>query len=174
MIINHLKLFMKKFLGYLLFSAFALVLILVYCNRVFNADQGMVVPDIEEGINKTTEFNKSNLKGNYNLVNFWDSSNAVSRIATGEYDRLYQKNKNKPFRLLSVNTDIDPALFDQIVKTDGLDESTQYHIRNVKGKNLRSDCRIETGFSSYLIDPEGKIAAINPSVQTLERILSQG
>ncbi len=162
----------KKVIGYLSFIIVAAALIIIYCNRAFNTDEGFTTPYIEEGSNGTTNFTKSSLQGNYVLVNFWDSSNAVSRIATGEYDRLYHRNKK--FKLLSVNTDIDPTLFRQVVSNDGLDKSTQYHIKDVKGKNLRPDCRIESGFASYLIDPEGKIAAINPSVETIERILSQG
>lgn len=115
----------------------------------------------------------SDLKGKYVLVNFWDSHNAVSRIAAGEYDRFFRDNRHHNIRLLSVNTDDNPKLFDEIVRHDGLDSLTQFHIRNVKTRGLSPGYHPEGGYSSYLIDPSGNIVAVNPSVQTLKKIISE-
>lgn len=122
--------------------------------------------------NDSVNVSLEKLRGRYVLVNFWDSSNAVSRIVAGEYDRFMHKNTHKPFELLSVNTDADPTIFNEIVKKDNLDRNTQFHISDAKTKNMSSNYRLDNGFSSYLIDPQGKIVAVNPSVETLERFLS--
>ena len=86
--------------------------------------------------------------------------------------RMRANGSHAPFELLSVNTDADPTLFHEVIKKDNLDRTTQFHISDAKAKNMTSNYRLDCGFSSYLIDPQGKIVAINPSVQTLEKFLS--
>ena len=163
---------MKKAISYILFFIAAVLLISAYSERVIKAEEGYSAPEIEMLANDSVNVSLDNLKGHYVLVNFWDSSNAVSRIAAGEYDRFFHKSSHRPFGLLSVNTDADPTLFHEVIKKDNLDRTTQFHISDAKAKNMTSNYRLDCGFSSYLIDPQGKIVAINPSVQTLEKFLS--
>lgn len=164
---------MKKTLSYIAFFGVLIVLIAAYSERVIKAERGYTAPDIEMLANDSTNISLRNLRGKYVLVNFWDSSNAVSRIAAGEYDRFFHVNNGRPFSLLSVNTDENTELFHEVVKKDKLDKKTQFHISDAKAKNLSSNYRLDSGFSSYLIDPQGKIVAVNPSVGTLEKYLSR-
>ena len=164
---------MKKALTYIVFFAALIALIAAYSDRVVKADEGYTAPEIELLANDSVNVSLDKLRGKYVLVNFWDSSNAVSRIAAGEYDRFLHANPEHDFSLLSVNTDADPDLFREIVKKDTLDNSTQFHISDAKARHLSSNYRLDSGFSSYLIDPQGKIVAVNPSVSTLEKYLSK-
>lgn len=163
---------MKKTLSYIAFFAAVVLLISAYSERVVKAEKGYTAPEIEMLANDSVNVSLHNLRGNYVLVNFWDSSNAVSRIAAGEYDRFLHANPPHSFSLLSVNTDENPEIFREVVKKDNLDPLTQFHISQTKAKNLSSNYRLDKGFSSYLIDPQGKIVAVNPSVTTLEKYLS--
>ena len=163
---------MKKTLSYIIFFLILTVLVAAYADRVVKADKGYTAPEIEMLANDSVNVSLDKLRGKYVLVNFWDSSNAVSRIAAGEYDRFLHNNGNS-FSLLSINTDENPELFKEIVKKDNLDSSTQFHILDAKTRHLSENYRLDSGFSSYLIDPQGKIVAVNPSVATLEKYLSQ-
>lgn len=164
---------MKKALSYIVFFIILTVLVAAYADRVVKADEGYTAPEIEMLANDSVNVSLDKLRGKYVLVNFWDSSNAVSRIAAGEYDRFLHANNGDSFSLLSINTDENPELFKEIVKKDNLDSSTQFHISDAKARNLSENYRLDSGFSSYLIDPQGKIVAVNPSVTTLEKYLSQ-
>ncbi len=164
---------MKKTLSYVAFFSVIVMLISAYTERVIKAEKGYTAPEIEMLANDSVNVSLEKLRGKYVLVNFWDSSNAVSRIAAGEYDRFLHANPSRSFSLLSVNTDENPELFKEVVKKDNLDASTQFHISDAKAKNLKSDYRLDCGFSSYLIDPQGKIVAVNPSVGTLAKYLSR-
>ncbi len=163
---------MKKTLSYIAFFAALILLVSAYSERVIKAEEGYTAPEIEMLANDSVNVSLQNLRGKYVLVNFWDSSNAVSRIAAGEYDRFLHANPAHSFSLLSVNTDENPELFREVVKKDRLDPATQFHISGAKAKNLSANYRLDKGFSSYLINPQGKIVAVNPSVTTLEKYLS--
>ncbi|MCM1356625.1 MAG: TlpA family protein disulfide reductase [Staphylococcus sp.] len=164
---------MKKSLSYIAFFIALILLVSAYSQRVVKAEQGYTAPEIEMLANDSVNVSLRDFRGKYVLVNFWDSSNAVSRIAAGEYDRFLHTNHNSPFSLLSVNMDESPELFKEIVKKDKLDEATQFHISDAKGGKVSASYRLDKGFSSYLIDPQGKIVAVNPSVSTLEKYLSK-
>ncbi len=133
--------------------------------------QTPAAPMVREARNEAESVSLKTLKGKYVLVNFWDSHNAVSRIAAGEYDRFIRSHKGEGIELVSVNTDDDQALFSELVNKDGLDRSTQFHIKDVKAEAILKGYKPLDGYSSYLVNPEGKIVAYNPSIETLEKYL---
>lgn len=163
---------MKKILSYIAFFGAIVFLVSAYSERVIKAEKGYTAPEIEMVKNDSTDITLDKLRGKYVLVNFWDSGSALSRIAAGEYDKFSRSAADNKFKLLSINTDDNKKLFHEIVKNDNLDSSTQFHIDEVSTKNTRKEYRLEQGFSSYLIDPQGKIVAVNPSVSTLEKFLT--
>lgn len=162
---------MKKAISYIAFFGVLILMISAYSERVVKAEKGYTAPEIEMVNDGKTNISLDKLRGKYVLVNFWDSNSAISRIAAGEYDRFLKESPSK-FKLLSINTDDNKKLFKEIVKNDNLDTSTQFHIDDVKTRNTKNDYRLEQGFSSYLINPQGKIVAVNPSVTTLEKYLT--
>lgn len=163
---------MKKFLiftGIVLIFAFTVWLFVERVTR--HTPELQSAPKLQSVTSGDTDMSLSELKGKYVLVNFWDSHNAVSRIAAGEYDRFYRSHRRRNLELLSVNTDRNRTLFDEIVRTDGLDSLTQYHIADVKARGITPDYHPEDGYSSYLINPEGKIIAVNPTVSAVEKLI---
>jgi len=164
---------MKTALSCIAFLSAVALLISAYSERIIAAKIGQHgTPEIKILANDSVNVSLDNLRGRYVLVNFWDSTNAVSRIAAGEYDRFLHRNTHRPFELVSVNTDADRTLFHEIIKKDDLDSSTQFHISDSRSKRTAARYRVDDGFSSYLLDPQGKIVAINPTIETLERFLS--
>lgn len=169
---------MKKF-G--IFTFFILVFALavgIFVNRLCSVTPGLrhnsSLPKLEAVSlqNPERELTMADLKGKYVLVNFWDSSNAMSRIAAGEYDRFFRNHRQRNLQLLSVNTDDNRRLFDEIVRTDGLDALTQYHIADVRARGITPDYHPEDGYSSYLLNPSGRVIAVNPTLSTIEDILN--
>ncbi len=117
---------MKKFLIFISLVIIFATVVWIFSGRIESTAPGLSGPPrLLEAANSSTQLSTSDLKGKYVLVNFWDSHNAVSRIAAGEYDR-YFRNKTYP----------------------------------------------EGGYSSYLLNPSGKIVAVNPTVQAINRIIN--
>lgn len=149
-------------------------MVAVYAVRVNRSDTDPeAVPHITEASNAAGRVNVDSLRGKYVLVNFWDSHNAVSRIAAGEYDRFIRQHRNLPVRLLSVNTDDNRRLYDEIVAHDRLDPATQYHISDTRKGSGAPRYHATEGYASYLIAPSGKVVAVNPSVPTVEEIVEK-
>ncbi|MDE6556505.1 MAG: hypothetical protein K2K55_06025 [Duncaniella sp.] len=128
------------------------------------------MPTVITAGNEFTSLDINQLRGRYVLVNFWDSQNAVSRIATAEYDRWSRLHPAADLALVQVNTDSDKALWNEIVAHDDFDPATQFHLSLTKTKESR-DYRPTDGHASYLLSPEGKIIARNPSVESLSRLV---
>ncbi len=164
---------MRTFWIFTTFVAIFILAVWMFAERVVQRTPELKQqPHITEVHGNHGEISLSDLKGKYVLVNFWDSHNAVSRIAAGEYDRFFRDNKHKNIQLLSVNTDDNLKLFNEIVRNDGLDSLTQFHIRNVKAHGISPGYHPEGGYSSYLINPAGKIIAVNPSIKTIKKIIN--
>lgn len=165
---------MNKTLKYIVFCIVIALMVAVFAVRVNREDTDpQAVPHIDTASNSAGTVDLSSLKGKYVLVNFWDSHNAVSRIAAGEYDRFLRSHRHSNLRLLSVNTDDNRRLYDEIVSHDGLDRSTQYHISDTRRGKAAPDYHPVQGYASYLVNPQGKVVAVNPSVTQLENILQK-
>lgn len=163
---------MNKTLRYVIFCIVIALMVGVFAVRVNREDTDPeAVPHIDTARNRLGTVNLDSLRGRYVLVNFWDSHNAVSRIAAGEYDRFLRSHRNANLRLLSVNTDDNRRLYDEIVDHDGLDPATQFHITDTRRGGTSPDFHAEQGYASYLVNPAGKVVAVNPSVSVLENIV---
>ena len=153
-----------------LFALFALILISVsaHSGRIVRAAEGYRAPAIE--ISDSTAGSEITFNGKWTLVNFWTSSDPVSRIAAGNYDDLAREMQVNPdFQLLSINVDRSAAIYNAIVAADGLSEGTQIHLTPEEVERVAADYYLDRGCNSYLIDPTGKVRAVNPSA---ERVLA--
>lgn len=108
--------------------------------------------------------------GSYVMLNFWKATDARSRRAANEYTAWLRHHKGNKFRLLSVNIDESPRLFDEIVRADSLIKTTQYHVSGDTAKAIVDTYGLDKGLGSLLIDPEGKIISHNPSMKDLDNI----
>lgn len=107
-------------------------------------------------------------RGNYVLVTFWSSLNPDSRITNMEQDRITESSNC--IKHLSINYDKSFKVYQEICRLDGLNSDSQFYGSNSEGKKLLIEWRQENGFSSFLIDPQGRIIAVNPSAATLAKI----
>lgn len=114
----------------------------------------------------------SELRGDFVLVNFWSSQDATSRIKNIIYDKFIQNSK-MPIRLVSINYDQSNLLYQEIIRHDNLNGSSQFHDKDGKNSEAYKRYHLETGFNSYLINREGKIIAINPTKLQLTEFICQ-
>jgi len=115
----------------------------------------------------------SGLEGKVVLVDFWASWCRPCRMANPHVVGLYDKYNKKGFEVYSVSLDRDKARWEKAIKDDKL--SWEYHVSDLK--QWQSQPAKEWGVSgipkTFLIDKNGKIAAVNPRGQALENAIEE-
>ena len=100
------------------------------------------------------------------LLTFWCSTDVESRLSNKQYDRLSRAD-NGNFTHVSVNMDRSNAVFQSIVKIDDLDRTAQFGTSLKAQEAIIKSWRLEDGYHSFLLDPQGKIIAIDPDASLL-------
>jgi hypothetical protein len=94
-----------------------------------------------------------------------------------EFIPIYSKYKEKKFKkgkkfyIISVSLDEEQKLFDLATKKDNLPWSSDYCDFKVWNSELVIKSGINRIPSNFLLNPEGKIIAINVNVEELEQLL---
>ena len=156
----------------------ALMAVMVFSTSGFNEQRfGTQVGDLAPMLNlsnaeKTTTLSAD--RGNYVLLTFWSSADAVSRQRCHEYDVWYRSNGNRhhEMSLYGVNLDNSKGLFNEIVKIDKLEAESQFFARDAKSDNIVRDFALANGYKSLLIGRDGRILKVNPTLNDLETLLS--
>ena len=112
----------------------------------------------------------SGCNGKYVLLNFWTASDADSRLKCNTYNHISSDKDN--LSLLSVNLDRSDALYREIIKRDGLNSKTQYHVEGSQAARINDQYRLKGNMKSFLIDPEGRIIAVNPDPQNITNLVN--
>lgn len=150
--------------------AVLLVSMSAHTERVYEAADGFNALDLTVD-NSHSALSLSDLKGKYVLVTFWASSNAQSRISAARYDDFSKSLDEERFCLLSVNFDRSERLFREIVRRDNLSAKSQFYVSGSNAETIFENYHLGNGFQSFLINPQGKIVATNPSNDTLKKIV---
>lgn len=116
------------------------------------------------------ELTLTEMRGEYVLLNFWTSTDAASRVAANDYTSWVEHHPKADVNLLSVNFDKSEGLFHEIVRRDGMDESSQYHVSGSQAEEIRRSYALKDGYGTVLINPQGKIIAHNPTDADLDKI----
>lgn len=165
---------MKKTMLFIALFTVVLSSLSAHTEREFEAVEGYSAPLFsltQTNGDASSTVSLADMKGRYVLVNFWDSQNPSSRIAAIEYDRFAKRDLKQQFALLSINLDSDERLFREIVRSDKLSEETQCHVAGEVAKRLIADYNLQHEPSSFLIDPQGRIIAINPGIKQLNETI---
>lgn len=123
-------------------------------------DISLVSSDTEKKINL------KELRGSYTLLNFWNTSDANSRITEKNYRLAIGANEINDFHYVSVNTDRNERLAAEIAKLDKVDSPSFYRCSEKEG-NIAKKFNLNTEMKSFLIDPNGEIISVNPTVDEL-------
>ncbi len=108
-----------------------------------------------------------NLKGNIVLLDFWASWCAPCRGANPELIDLYQKYATNGFEILSVSLDEDKERWKQAIQQDAL--PWESHVSDLQGwdSEIVQKYNVQGLPAQFLIDREGKIVALDLSVEEL-------
>lgn len=130
-------------------------------------DMGEMAPDFAVTRNDST-VSLHDLRGKYVLLEFWSSADANSRLKSNEYNMLPITDAGR-LKRLSVNFDRSEELFNEIVSRDHLHPEEQYFAGDTNLDKIIQDYGVNQGYNSYLIDPQGKIIAVNPDNDYLSK-----
>lgn len=111
------------------------------------------------------------LHGKHVLLSFWTSTDANSRIRNKLYDNYVASFGRDDFAFLGINYDRDRDMFTHISRRDGLDSGKQIYDAAGKQSSIFGAYDLARGYKSVLIDPSGKVVAINPGTEQLRKIL---
>ncbi len=161
---------MKKTMS--IIAIFAVLLLTVSANteRVNNAAEGMKAPYFKVEATDGKAVSSSDFNGRFVIVSFWASNDASSRIAVNHYDRYVESAGAGQVSHVAVNFDRNQRLFREIVRRDGLNGESQFHVTPQEASDLIRKYEMENGLQSFLIAPDGRIAAVNPSDEELRQL----
>lgn len=136
---------------------------------------GYMAPALLVDNDKTDEsVSLTALRGSYVLLTFWNSTQANSRLAMNRYQHWVDSRQttydDKEVAIVGVNLDSDKRMFEELVKRDHLDPSNQFNISGEKASLVIENYQLEDQAKSFLIDPDGRIVAINPTSSQLNEI----
>lgn len=155
--------------------AFFVVLVSTVSSRsdsVYHASMGFEAPNltlVNSSDSSVTEL--GSFLGRYVIVNFWAASDAPSRIAAHDYDRLAATMPAERLSLIQVNLDRSKRLVREIVRRDNLNATNQFTPAADDAAGVEEVFNLEAGLQSYLIDPSGKIVAVNPDPALVESLV---
>jgi len=114
----------------------------------------------------------SSMKGKVFLLDFWASWCAPCRYSNKELVKIYSKYKDKGFEILGVSLDDNFKAWKRAIKRDRL---TWKQVNDPNGWDAQSAIQwnVIAIPSSFLIDKDGNVVAIDPEKGELENKLRQ-
>ena len=110
-------------------------------------------------------------ENDYVLLQFWAAYDPQSRVVNTQMHNAIAQLETGKIRLISVSMDEEPAVFKGVVKTEHLDESTQWNEPKGKKSELFKKFRLKNGFGNWLINGEGMIVARNICPSDIRELL---
>lgn len=111
------------------------------------------------------------LRGKYVLLNFWKSTDALSRRSANVYTAWRRSHPDRALEMVSVNFDSNPTLFREIARRDDLDLGAQFGVRGDTARAVSATFGLDKGYGTLLINPEGRIIAHNPTEAQLDALV---
>lgn len=156
-------------------------IILAICLSIFLSsglraqELNTIAPDIMLEDPQGSPQQLSKLKGNLILLKFWVSWDNASRTSNAELGKLYQKFHNQKysnatnFEIVTVSVDSEKSLWEAAVKKDALPGKNHWIDYYSRYAAMYKINKLPT---SFLLDEQGIVIAVNPDVANIERILT--
>lgn len=168
-------------------SVLAVGLVALFVGRYFYMKPGMIngeqAPGIRAPLLNGGDFQLSDLEGQYVLIDFWGSWCPPCRQENPALVKLYNKYKAanfeqaQGFTIVSIGIEDKRERWVNAIQQDSL--NWPYHVYDEASSLRFFDSEIAQRYgvkqvpTKYLLNPEGRIIAVNPSVEEVEQRLSQ-
>lgn len=133
---------------------------------------GQDAPVFHQQTNKGLSFSLESAKDNYILLNFWASWCAPCRLENPVLVSLYDRFKNKNFKIISISLDEYKNSWLNAIEEDHL---VWEQLSDLKG--WKNEVALSYGIGAlpaiFLLDPQLKIIAINPDMGTLTKTIEK-
>jgi hypothetical protein len=117
---------------------------------------GNLAPEIKlQGVNLS--------RNGYVLVQFWAAYDPQSRVENTQMHNVISQSKTENVQLISISLDENSSVVQGVIKTDHLEEATQFNEPKGKNSEIFKQYRLKAGFNNWLIDSNGVIVAKNVS-----------
>lgn len=133
---------------------------------------GQIAPSFTANTADGKPVSLSDYKGKYVLVDFWASWCQPCRQENPNVVKVYNKYKAKNFDILGISLDTDKAAWLGAIKADGLTWTHVSELKDFNGETVKR-YQVQAIPTSYLIDPNGKIAAKNLRGEELDSFLAK-
>ena len=169
------KTFFMKLLKYV-FVAFSMLLFISFVGEeTAKSSEGLqrnnTAPEIVLS-DLSVQFDLSNFKEQYVLVNFWAAYDAGSRATNVSLWNELKKIGTKDVAMVSVSFDNYQSIFEETIKIDGIDSVGQFNEPQGENSKLFEKYQLKKGFTSYLLDKSGRIVAKDVTAEDLRRIMN--
>ncbi|MGB8191937.1 MAG: TlpA disulfide reductase family protein [Chitinophagaceae bacterium] len=132
---------------------------------------GQAVPEVSLPDAKGNVQKLSSLKGKVVLIDFWASWCGPCRKANKEMLSLYSKYRDKGFEIYAISLDQDKGEWKSAIASDKMN---WMHVIETGGKDdVSVKWKIEFLPTSFLLDKDGKLVAVDPSKSKIESYLKQ-
>jgi len=117
-------------------------------------------------------FDTQKLKGKYFLIDFWASWCTPCRKSFPDLIAVYEKFKSKNFDVLTVSIDENTEKWKQAILKDKIIWNNVIENKDFNGEIVKK-YKVSYVPKNFLINPEGKIIAIDISAEELEQFLAE-
>ncbi|MCC8132575.1 MAG: thioredoxin family protein [Tannerellaceae bacterium] len=137
---------------------------------VEGVNPGDLVPEIES-FGELKEFSFQNHSQRYTLLNFWAAYDVESRMRNIRLANEVNKFDPEKIALVSVSLDESKTIFQETIRIDQLNETTQFHDELGKESVLYKKFKLGRGLRNFLVNEKGVIIATNVTPEKLTEVL---